>query len=54
MRGNGAQRRRQMGGGSVRRGDATTSQTRGVRGGKGGKGHGIGVVCDKVGNGDSN
>ncbi len=43
-----------MGSGGVRRGDATTSQTRGVRGGKNGKGHGIGMVCDKEGNRDSN
>jgi hypothetical protein len=38
----------------MRRGDATTSLNRGARGGKGGKGHGVGMVCDKVGDGDSN
>ncbi len=38
----------------MRRGNATTSQTRGTRGGKGSKGHGVGVVCDKKGDGDSN
>ncbi len=54
MRSNGTSRRRQMGGGGVRRGDATTSQTRGTREGKGGKGHGVSMVCDKEGNGDSN
>jgi hypothetical protein len=31
-----------MGGGSVRRGNTTTNQTRGARGGKGGKGRGVG------------
>jgi hypothetical protein len=53
-RGNGAWRRQQMRGGSMRRGNASTSQTRGVRGGKGGKGHGLGIMCDKEGHGDSN
>jgi hypothetical protein len=46
-----------MGGSGVKRGNVTTSQTRGARGGeggKGGKGHGVGVVCNKEGNGDSN
>ncbi len=38
----------------MRRGNKITSQTRGVRGGKGIKGHGIGVVCNKEGDGDSN
>jgi hypothetical protein len=54
MRDNGVRRHRQMGGGGMRRGNATTSQTRGARGGKGSKGHGVGVVCDKEGDGDSN
>jgi hypothetical protein len=35
-----------MGGSSVRRSNATISQTRGARGGKGGKGHGIGGEGD--------
>ncbi len=54
MRGDGTQMRWQMGGGGMRRGDATTSQTRGARGGKGGKGHGVIVVCEKESSGDSN
>ncbi len=52
--GNGKRKRRKMGGGGVRRGDTKISQTRGARGGKGGKGHGISVVCNKEGDGDSN
>ncbi len=54
MRGDSARRHWQMGGGGVKRGNATTSKTRGARVGKGSKGHGIGVVCNKEGDGDSN